>query len=61
MRNSLIDQEEMAEIRKDYPNIFARCRESPMAFQYKPDKRKTLDLSREDREAFWWDLYKRRG
>ncbi|KAL3465671.1 hypothetical protein BJX64DRAFT_285277 [Aspergillus heterothallicus] len=61
MRNSTIDQEEITEIRKNYPNNFARCRQRPMAFQYTPDKRKALDLSREKREAVPWDLYKRRG
>ncbi|KAL3485052.1 FAD/NAD(P)-binding domain-containing protein [Aspergillus germanicus] len=61
MRNSVIDEKEMEEIRKDYPNIFARCKKSPMAFQYSPDERKLLDVSPEEREAFWWDLYKRRG
>ncbi|KAJ0423082.1 hypothetical protein BJY00DRAFT_322205 [Aspergillus carlsbadensis] len=61
MRNCTIDEEEMAVIRKDYPNIFARCKTSPMAFQYSPDTRKAMGVSREERETFWWELYKRRG
>jgi cation diffusion facilitator CzcD-associated flavoprotein CzcO len=61
MRNSDISCEEMQQIRDDYPNIFRRCKASPMGFQYIPDSRKTLELSKEEREVFWQDLYARRG
>ncbi|KAE8382418.1 FAD/NAD(P)-binding domain-containing protein [Aspergillus bertholletiae] len=61
MRNSQISCEEMQRIRDDYPNIFQRCKSSPMGFQYTPDLRKTLELPKEEREAFWEDLYARRG
>jgi cation diffusion facilitator CzcD-associated flavoprotein CzcO len=61
MQNSTVDEKEMEEIRKDCPNIFARCKKGPMGFQYSPDKRKLSDVSREKWEACCWDLYMRRG
>ncbi|KAJ6006660.1 hypothetical protein N7451_004604 [Penicillium sp. IBT 35674x] len=61
MRNESITVQEMQKIRKDYPEIFRLCKLSPMGFQYLPDKRKALEVPKEEREAFWEVLYGKRG
>ncbi|KAH8697523.1 hypothetical protein BGW36DRAFT_359309 [Talaromyces proteolyticus] len=61
MRNSEISKQEMKEIQNNYPQIFHRCRQSPMGFQYYPDKRKALEVPKEVREQFWEELYVQRG
>jgi len=61
LHNSPISDEEMAAIRRRYPEIFARCAESPGGFEHMPDRRGFWTLSREEREAFWNDLYAQPG
>jgi cation diffusion facilitator CzcD-associated flavoprotein CzcO len=61
LNNSPISDEEMASIRARYPEIFARCAESPGGFEHIPDRRGFWALSREEREAFWNDLYTQPG
>lgn len=61
LRNTKISREEMAEIRSRYPEIFKRCKASYAGFLHLSDPRKTLDLTPEEREAFWNDLYNQRG
>ncbi|OQE22693.1 hypothetical protein PENFLA_c012G09149 [Penicillium flavigenum] len=61
LRNAPLTPEEMDEIRARYPEIFQKCAESWHCFMHVPDKRSTFDLSPEDREAFWEELYAQRG
>lgn len=61
LRNSPISDEEMAAIRQRYDEIFARCRESPGGFEHTPDRRGFWTLSRDEREAFWNQLYEQPG
>ena len=57
LNNSKISPEEMRDIRARYPEILARCRETPSCYVHGPDPRKTLEVTPEDREAFWQKLY----
>lgn len=61
LHNSLISEQEMAEIRQRYDEIFARCKESPGGFEHTPDRRGFWTLSREERAAFWNHLYEQPG
>ena len=47
----------MADIKTRYEEIYARCRETPSWFIHEADRRKTLDVPPEEREAFWEKLY----
>jgi cation diffusion facilitator CzcD-associated flavoprotein CzcO len=57
LHNGKISRAEMDDIRKRYEEIFALCRTSPGCYIHAPDPRKTLEVSPEDREAFWEKLY----
>ena len=57
LHNSKITTEEMRDIRARYPEILALCRTTPSCYVHGPDPRKTLELTPEDREAFWEKLY----
>ena len=61
LNNSKITPEEMRDIRARYPEILARCRETPSCYVHGPDPRKTLEVTPEDREAFWQKLYRTPG
>ena len=61
LNNSKITPEEMRDIRARYPEILARCRETPSCYIHGPDPRKTLEVTPEDREAFWEKLYAHAG
>jgi cation diffusion facilitator CzcD-associated flavoprotein CzcO len=61
LHNSPISNEEMAAIRNRYDEIFARCRESPGGFEHTPDRRGFWTLSKEERVAFWNQLYEQPG
>jgi cation diffusion facilitator CzcD-associated flavoprotein CzcO len=61
LHNAPISNEEMAGIRRRYDEIFARCRESPGGFEHTPDRRGFLALSKEERAAFWNQLYEEPG
>ncbi|KAJ5783076.1 hypothetical protein N7457_004850 [Penicillium paradoxum] len=61
LRNAPLTAEEMNEIRSQYPEIFRKCSESWHCFMHVPDTRSTFDLTPEDREAFWEELYAKRG
>jgi len=52
LHNAKIGEDEMRRIRASYPEIFARCNESPGCFIHKPDRRRTHEVSPEEREAF---------
>jgi cation diffusion facilitator CzcD-associated flavoprotein CzcO len=61
LHNGPISKEEMAEIRKTYPDIFRRCQETFSCFLHTPDPRGTFEVTPEEREARWETLYSSKG
>jgi cation diffusion facilitator CzcD-associated flavoprotein CzcO len=61
LNNATISDAEMADIRARYPEILARCRETPSCYVHGPDPRKTLETPPAEREAFWEKLYRTPG
>ncbi len=57
LHNSKIDAATQARIKATYPEIFALCRESFGCFIHQVDPRKALEVSPEEREAFYEKLY----
>ena len=57
LHNSKISAEEMRDIRSRYTEIFARCHETAGCFIHSPDPRSALEVSPEEREAFFEKLY----
>ena len=57
LHNSKISDAEMAKIKASYDEIFARCKETPGGFIHGPDRRKFEEVSEQDRQAFWEELY----
>jgi len=61
LHNGKIGGEEMRRIRARYPEIFARCQETPGCFIHNPDPRATHEVTPEEREAFFEKLYAEPG
>ncbi|KAF7196758.1 2-oxo-Delta(3)-4,5,5-trimethylcyclopentenylacetyl-CoA monooxygenase [Pseudocercospora fuligena] len=61
LRNDKISPEEMVELRKQYPEIHEACLKSGAGFRFSLDTRKTLDVPKAERIAFWEELYNQRG
>jgi cation diffusion facilitator CzcD-associated flavoprotein CzcO len=61
LNNGPISPDEMKEIRKAYPVIFKRCRESFSCFLHKSNPTSVFSVSAEEREKFWNELYKTKG
>ncbi|MGR8919536.1 MAG: flavin-containing monooxygenase [Gammaproteobacteria bacterium] len=61
LNNSLISDEEMADIRSRYDEIFATCARTPGGFEHEPDRRGFYEVSREERLALWDKLYDEPG
>jgi cation diffusion facilitator CzcD-associated flavoprotein CzcO len=57
LHNAGIGKEEMDRIRANYAGIFARCQETYGCFIHAADPRGTLEVTAEEREAFWEKLY----
>ena len=57
LHNAKITQEEMGRIRANYAEIFARCQETYGCFIHSTDPRSALEVTPEEREAFWEKLY----
>ena len=57
LHNGKIGKEEMRRIRANYSDIFARCQETYGCFIHATDPRAALEVTREEREAFWEKLY----
>src|SRR5215475_15022689 len=57
LHNSRIDVETQARIKASYAEIFARCRDSFGCFIHDADPRNALEVSPEEREAFYEKLY----
>jgi cation diffusion facilitator CzcD-associated flavoprotein CzcO len=61
LHNGKISKEEMREIRARYPEILARCRETPGCYVHSVDPRTTLEATPEERAAFWEKRYAEPG
>jgi cation diffusion facilitator CzcD-associated flavoprotein CzcO len=61
LNNSPISEEEMADIRARYEEIFEACTHTPGAFLHGPDQRGFYEVSREDRLKLWDKLYAEPG
>jgi cation diffusion facilitator CzcD-associated flavoprotein CzcO len=61
LHNSRISKQEMEAIKTRYEEIYARCAETPSWFIHEADRRKTMDVPPEEREAFWEKLYAEPG
>ena len=61
LNNGPISEEEMADIRARYDEIFAKCARTPGAFEHEPDRRGFHKLTREERVELWDSLYGRPG
>ena len=61
LHNGKITEEVMRDIRARYSDILALCQTTPGCYIHNPDPRKTLELSPEEREAFWEKLYAEPG
>jgi cation diffusion facilitator CzcD-associated flavoprotein CzcO len=61
LHNSKIDAATQARIKAGYPEMFARCRATFACFLHTPDPRGTFEVTPEEREAFFEELYAERG
>jgi cation diffusion facilitator CzcD-associated flavoprotein CzcO len=61
LHNSPIDAATQQRLKATYADIFARCRQSYGCFIHDADPRNALDVSTEEREAFWERLYREPG
>jgi cation diffusion facilitator CzcD-associated flavoprotein CzcO len=57
LNNGEISDEEMADIRARYDDIFAKCARTPGGFEHEPDRRGFFDVAPEERVALWERLY----
>ena len=57
LHNAKIGAAEMVEIRAGYPEMFQRCQETFACFLHTPDPRGTFEVTAEEREAFFEQLY----
>ena len=57
LHNRRITQEEQTKIKASYAEIFERCRQTSTCFIHQTDPRRALEVSAEEREAFWEKLY----
>ena len=61
LHNSPIDAETQRKIKASYPEIFATCADSHGGFIHKADPRNALEVSKEERQAFYEKLYAEPG
>src|SRR3954467_13323036 len=61
LHNGKITEAEMRDIRVRYSEILALCSTTPGCYIHNPDPRKTLEVTPEEREAFWEKLYAEPG
>ncbi|TCZ62967.1 flavin-containing monooxygenase [Roseicella aquatilis] len=57
LHNRPITEEEQQRIKASYDEIFRHCRETFSCFVHTPDPRGTFEVSKEEREAFYEQLY----
>ena len=61
LRNSRIDAETQKHIKATYPQIFQKCRDTFAAFMQDFDPRRTFDLTKEERHAFYEEIWSQPG
>jgi len=61
LHNAPIDSESQKKIKDSYPEIFQKCRESYGNFIHNSDSRCALEVSAQEREAFYEKLYAEPG
>ena len=61
LHNGPISDEEMAQIRARYDEIFETCARTPGGFEHEPDRRGFYTLTAEERKALWDELYETPG
>lgn len=61
LHNRPISLDEMTEIRREYPQIFKRCRETAACFIHTVDPRSTFEVTKSERHDFWEQLYAGQG
>lgn len=61
LRNTKISPEDMEDIRRSYPQIFQNCLDSYSCFIHQSDKRSVFDVSEQEREKHWEQLYSQAG
>lgn len=61
LRNQIITEADMAVIRTQYDDIFRRCAATPSCFMHEPDKRKSSEVTDEERLALWEKVYSEPG
>ncbi len=61
LRNSPIDAEWRKELKENYQAVFERCRQNFGGFIHDADPRKTLEVTPEEREAFYEDIWGKPG
>lgn len=61
LKNGPIEQDEMDDIKANYKQIFAECSETFGAFRHKFDERSALEVTDEEREAFFEKRYDEPG
>jgi cation diffusion facilitator CzcD-associated flavoprotein CzcO len=57
LRNAPIDAETQKKIKASYPDIFKRCSETPAGFLHDFDPRLALEVSPEERQAFYEQIW----
>ncbi|KAK1635591.1 phenylacetone monooxygenase [Colletotrichum phormii] len=61
LRNTKISPEEMADIRRRYPEIFRQCLDSHSCFIHIGDTRSVFDMEEKERLEHWEELYAQPG
>jgi len=61
LRNAPIDADTQSRIKASYDEIFEKCARSHGAFMHEVDPRKAMDVTPEEREAFYEKLYSEPG
>ena len=61
LHNTNISREDMVTLRKDYPETFQRCADSPTCFMHASDPRKSMAVSQDERQDLWEALYAKPG
>lgn len=61
LNNSPISEQEMADIRRRYDEIYEICARTPGGFVHEPDRRGFYEVSREERLQLWDKLYDEPG
>ena len=61
LHNARITPQEQRDIKARYPEIYKLCRDNVSGFIHNPDSRSALEVSAEEREAFWEKRYSEPG